>query len=297
MFTGLLKQFLRKTAAMTIFSSILLVIGFTEVQAAAPGPLICSISPADGVATAGVAFTFSGSTNGGRGSKSYNWDFSDGNGQPITSTGTTVDVTYATAGGPFLVSLDVTDKQGALANCTTTVTVNGAGSNTPPVANDDNYDVTINITRSVTAPGVLANDTDADGDLLTVVLDADVSNGSLTLNADGSFDYTPNINFTGNDSFSYFADDGTALSATAAIVAIKVADTPPPLPVGFLAQTDFKIMMNYELGMHCTGFEFAYCCVLPAYNSILAQVVKPNTVDPKHGGDFPMLIGGDPREG
>jgi hypothetical protein len=41
-------------------------------------------------------------------------------------------------------------------------------------------------------------------------------------------------------------------------------------------------MMNYELGMHCTGFEFAYCCVLPPYNSILAQVVKTekNAVKP-----------------
>ena len=46
-------------------------------------------------------------------------------------------------------------------------------------------------------------------------------------------------------------------------------------PTALPNQTDFKIMMNYELGMHCTGFEFAYCCVLPAYNSILAQVVKP----------------------
>jgi hypothetical protein len=39
-------------------------------------------------------------------------------------------------------------------------------------------------------------------------------------------------------------------------------------------QHAFNILMNYELGMHCTGFEFAYCCVLPPYNSILAQVVK-----------------------
>ena len=39
-------------------------------------------------------------------------------------------------------------------------------------------------------------------------------------------------------------------------------------------KADFVIPMNYELGMHCTGFEFAYCCVLPAYNSILAQVIK-----------------------
>jgi len=71
--------------------------------------------------------------------------------------------------------------------------------------------------------------------------------------------------------------------------------TPPPGGGGtFPDQTDYKIMMNYELGMHCTGFEFAYCCVLPAYNSILAQVVKPEGTD---GGDFPELLEGDPNEG
>ena len=58
-------------------------------------------------------------------------------------------------------------------------------------------------------------------------------------------------------------------------------------------QVDFKIFMNYELGMHCTGFEFAYCCVLPPYNSILAQVVKPNPQDPNTGADFASLLKGD----
>jgi hypothetical protein len=48
-------------------------------------------------------------------------------------------------------------------------------------------------------------------------------------------------------------------------------------------------MLNYELGMHCTGFEFSYCCVLPPYNSILAQVVKT-----EKNGDFPELLEGDP---
>ncbi len=37
---------------------------------------------------------------------------------------------------------------------------------------------------------------------------------------------------------------------------------------------DFIITINYELGMHCTGFDFEYCCVLPPYNSIQAQVIK-----------------------
>jgi len=51
----------------------------------------------------------------------------------------------------------------------------------------------------------------------------------------------------------------------------------------------FNIMMNYELGMHCTGFEFSYCCVLPPYNSILAQVVKT-----EKGSSFPQLLEADP---
>ena len=41
-----------------------------------------------------------------------------------------------------------------------------------------------------------------------------------------------------------------------------------------LGSTDFVISINYELGMHCTGFDFSYCCILPLYNSIQAQVVK-----------------------
>ena len=81
-------------------------------------------------------------------------------------------------------------------------------------------------------------------------------------------------------------------------------------------QTDFKFMMNYELGMHCTGFEFAYCCVLPAYNSIITQIAKPAIGDPRTSpcfdeecGDeddledvvfldgFPRLLEGDPNLG
>jgi hypothetical protein len=55
-------------------------------------------------------------------------------------------------------------------------------------------------------------------------------------------------------------------------------------------------MMNYELGMHCTGFEFSYCCVLPPYNSILAQVVKTQQ-NPLNGTAFPRLLEGDPNVG
>ncbi len=56
----------------------------------------------------------------------------------------------------------------------------------------------------------------------------------------------------------------------------------------------FNIMMNYELGMHCTGFEFSYCCILPPYNSILAQVVKTEK-DSENGK--PKLMEADPNIG
>ena len=56
---------------------------------------------------------------------------------------------------------------------------------------------------------MLANDTDADGDPLTATLVSGPANGTLTLNADGSFVYTPNANFNGTDTFTYSVSDGT----------------------------------------------------------------------------------------
>ena len=44
--------------------------------------------------------------------------------------------------------------------------------------------------------------------------------------------------------------------------------------------------------MHCAGFEFAYCCVLPPYNSILAQVVKTQSDDKGQGAFAKLLEGG-----
>jgi VCBS repeat-containing protein len=76
---------------------------------------------------------------------------------------------------------------------------------------------------------VLANDTDADGDALTAVLASGPGHGSLTLNADGSYSYTPVGNYNGPDSFTYKANDGTSDSASSATVSIDVTavDDPP----------------------------------------------------------------------
>jgi hypothetical protein len=90
-------------------------------------------------------------------------------------------------------------------------------ANSAPVAADDNYTVQQNSTLTVVAPGVLANDTDADGDPLTAVLVSGPSHGALQLNADGSFAYTPASGFSGQDSFAYKANDGAADSNIATV--------------------------------------------------------------------------------
>ena len=84
--------------------------------------------------------------------------------------------------------------------------------NSAPVATADSYDTSRDLTFNVPAPGVLTNDTDVDGNPLTAILNATVGHGALTLNANGSFAYTPTGGYTGPDSFTYHANDGTANS-------------------------------------------------------------------------------------
>ncbi len=100
-------------------------------------------------------------------------------------------------------------------------------SNTAPVANADSYSTDEDMTLTITASGVLTNDTDVDGDSLTAVLDTDVTSGTLSLNSDGSFTYTPTLNFNGLDTFMYVASDGTLTdTATVTITVTPVNDAP-----------------------------------------------------------------------
>jgi uncharacterized delta-60 repeat protein len=101
------------------------------------------------------------------------------------------------------------------------------GNNTP-VAAVDAHSVDEDGTLTVPASGVLGNDGDSDGDPLSAVLVTGPLSGSLTLNPDGSFTYTPNANFNGSDSFSYKANDGAADSgvATVSITVNPINDAP-----------------------------------------------------------------------
>ncbi len=79
-----------------------------------------------------------------------------------------------------------------------------------PVGVDDDYQTQQGEDLTVAAPGVLANDTDADGDPLTATVVSNPGNGLLMLQPNGAFTYTPDGSFYGDDSFSYQANDGTA---------------------------------------------------------------------------------------
>ncbi len=111
---------------------------------------------------------------------------------------------------------------------TDTATATLTVSNDGPIANDDpSYTVHRNGSLTVGAgAGVLSNDTDANGDSLTASLVADVAHGTLALNANGRFQYTPTPGYTGTDSFTYVADDGSTTSA-AATVTITVGNRAP----------------------------------------------------------------------
>ena len=117
------------------------------------------------------------------------------------------------------------------------VVVNAIGAlpvNQPPVANNDSYSIAAGTTLGVATPGVLVNDTDANGNSLKAVLTSTVAHGTLTLNTNGSFSYTPASGYSGADSFTYAASDGVADSA-AATVSITVT----PAPSGNLFSDSF----------------------------------------------------------
>jgi hypothetical protein len=98
-----------------------------------------------------------------------------------------------------------------------TVLVEASAGNRAPVAANDSFSTAQNTTLNVAAPGVLANDSDPEGNAITAALVSGPARGTLTLNADGSFIYTPASGFTGSDSFTYQASDGSLASNMATV--------------------------------------------------------------------------------
>ncbi len=154
----------------------------------------------------------------------------DPTGQPLTITGATAPngtvtlnddgtVTYTPNpdfNGEDTITYSVTDPDGNTATSTVAVTVTPV--NDAPVATDDAATTAIN--TAVIIP-VLANDSDVDGDTLTIQGLPTSDQGTIVVNGDGTITFTPNAGFTGDASIAYTVTDGNG-GTDDAVVAITV---------------------------------------------------------------------------
>jgi VCBS repeat-containing protein len=142
----------------------------------------------------------------------------------------------ASVGGAYSVLVTASDGRGGEVSQRFTLTV----GNPAPLASDDSFAVDRNTLLDgghVLTGNVLGNDSDPDGDALrvqTTPLQAP-SHGTLVLRADGSFAYTPALNFSGSDSFSYRLLDSDGGSSTAVVSLLVNAANEAPLAQGSIA--------------------------------------------------------------
>ncbi|MCR1024376.1 PKD domain-containing protein [Cellulophaga baltica] len=132
----------------------------------------------------------------------YAWDFGDG----TTATTTNPAHTFTTV-GTYDVTLTVTDDgTPALSSSEATITITvTAPANQAPIAVADNYSVIKGTNNNLF--NVIENDSDPDGDTLTVTLELFPLNGTATMSGN-QVSYSPNINFVGTDQIGYQISDG-----------------------------------------------------------------------------------------
>ncbi|MCP5531676.1 MAG: DUF642 domain-containing protein [Akkermansiaceae bacterium] len=222
--------------------------------------LTVTSAPATGVA---IAVTPADGEGNSDGSTSFTRTYSHGTAVTLTAPASSSGIPFSKwqkNGSDFSFAPETT----AVVDGDITLTAVYA-PNTPPVAVADSYSTTVDVALNIPASGVLGNDTDADNDTLTAVLDVGPANGALTLNPDGGFTYTPNAGYEGADSFTYHADDGLGASSTVT-VSIQVDAVIP----GVLVNGSFE---DDEDGWTITGNRIVYPLpspyVVPDGNKVL----------------------------
>ncbi|MGW0162692.1 tandem-95 repeat protein, partial [Mycobacterium sp. NPDC003323] len=203
----------------------------------------------------GDTLTYALSSQAGRGTVIVNAD-GDWTYTPNTNYTGTDSFTYTVSDGHGGVSTPVT------------VNVTVAAVNDAPVARADSFSTAEDTTLS--SGNLLGNDTDVDGDTITVVGNTQPAHGSVTVGSDGSFTYTPAANYSGTDSFSYtIADaDGSTSTASVTIAVTAVNDQPVGAADSFTTTEDTSYSGNV-LGNDTD----------PDGNTLTATVV----VGPQHG--------------
>ena len=136
----------------------------------------------------------------------------------------------------------VSDGNGGTAEATVNITVDPV--NDIPIAVNDQFTTAEDTALTIAVSDLLANDTDLDGDELQFTsIVSDVSNGTVTVNGDGTLTYTPNANFIGTDSFVYSVTDGNGgnSSATVEITISGENDAPTAVADRFTVNEDTSL--------------------------------------------------------
>ena len=158
------------------------------------------------------------------------------------------------------------------------------GVNDPPVAVNNAYSTNLNTTLNVPAPGVLGNDTDPENNALTAILVSGPSNASsFILNADGSFSYTPNGGFTGQDQFRYKAKDPSNAESNEATVTITVQNVPTtapsaPTPLSAVKTNSTTAHLSWPDVAGETRYELQRCRTSFCFYSTVNSNISANTI-------------------
>jgi len=178
------------------------------------------------------------------------------------------------------VTVRATDPTGL--STTQSYSIAVANVNDAPVARSNGYVMIKGGTLNVSAPGLLGNDSDPDGDALIAVNFSTPATGTLAGNADGSFTYTPPATFTGKTTFTYRAQESNnGLVSALATVTVGVRDNKAPVAledtVGTSANTPLLINVLANDSDPDTVLD-------PANHIDPATVYIPATARPNKGG-------------
>lgn len=169
-----------------------------------------------------------------------------------------------------------TTQTGAVAELTLTV-------NRTPQAVDDNQTGNENTVLSIS---VLANDTDPDGDTLSVSSFTQGVHGLVSPDGVGQLRYTPQANFHGSDSFTYTISDGKGLAATATVhVTLSIVNSAPVAP-GLSLHTPVDVPVNSSvIATDADGDSLSYSITTPPSNgtSVLNMATGNFTYTPSSG--------------
>jgi hypothetical protein len=163
----------------------------------------------------------------------------------VVISGTSVIYTPTTGQtGADSFTYTVSDGRGGTATATVSVTIGAAPNTNPTAVNDGPIAVTFNTAKTI---AVLANDTDADNDTLSISAVGTATKGTVAISGT-SVIYTPTTGQTGADSFTYTVADGRGGSATATVsVTIGAAGNQPPVAVNYNAQVSYNSLVGLAI--------------------------------------------------